>query len=284
MAFIYISISVACSLAIAHFLRAARKSESRVIHVLAVNYLAATLLSITVSPDSTVFSLELPGYIYVFSGFLGLIFISNFWVYSASLNRIGMGISIAAMRMSLVIPIALSLFIYLEPIDSVKYIGIALVLVAFYLMLPKSGENKLRKKTDVLFPVLLFIMTGIADASMKFYESEWAAVLPEYSFLSLIFISAFVIGIAALLIKGQLDFSIKEVFYGIIIGVANLYTSFFLILALREMPGSLVFPLVNVSNVLFGALIGFIIWKDSLDSKQKAGLITAIIAIIILVG
>ena len=284
MAFVYIALSVACSLAIAHFLKLVRKSNLRVLNVLTVNYLAAVLISLAASPEGSFLQGGIPDYIYLFAGILGLIFISNFWVYSASLNKMGMGISIAAMRMSLVIPISLSLFIYLEPLKPVQYAGIALVLLAFYLMLPRFKGEFSAKRTDSFFPVLLFLMTGIADASMKFYERELISILPEYSFLSLIFLSAFIIGVIALLVRKELDFSIKEVFYGFVIGLANLYTSFFLISALGEMPGSVVFPLVNVSNVVIGAIIGILFWKDSLTIKQKAGLITAILSILILVG
>ncbi len=283
MGLVYISLSVGCSLAIAHFLKAAESSKSRVLNVLSINYLIAASISFFITDDPLISIPELPTQILPLAIFLGVIFIANLFVYSASLNKIGMGISIAAMRMSLVIPIAVSLLMYGESISGIKYAGIALVFISLYLLLPKLKINQSRVSVDFIFPILLFIMTGIADTSLKVFEREFAGFLSEYTFLGLIFFSSFLLGMAVLTYKKELRFSKKEIFYGIIIGVVNLYSSFFLILALKEMQGSIVFSIANVANVLLGALIGFIVWKDTLSAKQKAGLILALISILILI-
>ena len=283
MGLIYVALSVVCSLSIAHFLKVAEQSFSRVLNVLSINYITAAGISFFISQDSISFEQQIPSSIVILSLVLGIIFIANLFVYSTSINKIGMGISIAAMRMSLVIPIAISLFIYDESIQVVKYAGIVLVFVALYLLLPKIIRAETRFSIDFIFPILLFTMTGIADTSLKVYESEFAGILSEYSFLSMIFFSSFVIGMIVITFKKELSFSSKEVFYGIIIGVANLYSSFFLILALKEMQGSVVFSITNVANVLIGALIGVFFWKDELSNKQKAGLVLALISILILI-
>lgn len=282
MGLIYISLSVCCSLAIAHFLKVAQKANQRLIQVLTINYLIALLLSFVISRNEFNSGLLVNPSILLFAALLGAIFIANLFVYSASLNRIGMGISVAAMRMSLVIPIGLSLFIYDEQINPIKYVSIALVFVALYLMLPKSTSNGLDKIKDSIFPILLFLMTGIADASLKVFEREFTPHIPEYIFLGFIFSSSFIIACIYLAIKKEFNFSKKEVLYGIIIGVANLYSSFFLLLALQEMMGSLVFSITNVSNVVLGAIIGFIVWKDELTYLQKLGILIATISIVLL--
>ncbi|GAB5408888.1 MAG: hypothetical protein BalsKO_12530 [Balneolaceae bacterium] len=125
-------------------------------------------------------------------------------------------------------------------------------------------------------------MTGIADTSLKVFEREFSSNLTEHGFLGIIFCSSFVIGSIYLLIKKEFSFSRKETIYGIIIGVANLYSSFFLLLALQEMEGALVFSVTNLSNVVIGALIGFLFWKDELTLMQKIGILIAAISIILL--
>ncbi|MBO6524338.1 MAG: DMT family transporter [Balneolaceae bacterium] len=283
MGILYISLSVGCSLTIAHFLKVAEQSKSRVLNVLCINYLVAACISFFITDDPLVNVPELPPQVLILAIFLGVVFIANLFLYSASLNKIGMGISIAAMRMSLVIPIAVSIFIYGESIAGIKYFGIVLVFISLYLLLPKLKVNQSKVSVDFIFPILLFVMTGIADTSLKVFESEFAGILSEYTFLGMIFFSSFVLGMMVLAYKKELSFSRKEILNGIIIGVANLYSSFFLILALHEIFGSLVFSITNVANVILGALIGFVVWKDKLSTKQKAGLILALTSILILI-
>ncbi|MFV1885566.1 MAG: hypothetical protein ACMZ7B_13835 [Balneola sp.] len=283
MGLIYISLSVACSLTIAHFLKVSERSESRILNVLCINYITAATISFFLSDNSFRSVSDIPEAVILLAVILGLIFIANLFVYSASIDRIGMGISIAAMRMSLAIPVGISLFLYNEQISGLQYAGMFLVFVSLYLLLPKVKAQKLGLSISVLLPVFLFVMTGIADASLKVYEREFAGFLSEYAFLGLIFFSAFIIGISLLVYKKELSFSGREILYGIIVGLANLYSSYFLILALQEMKGSIVFPITNISNVVLGALIGIIIWKDNPSNRQKGGLILALISILILI-
>lgn len=283
MSLLYISLSVACSLTIAHFLKLSKDKSLRLIQVLVINYLTAFLISFSISGIELNKVALMNPIILSFSILLGGIFIANLFVYTASLQSMGMGISIAAMRMSLVIPIGISLFVYGESTESIKYIGIMLVFLALFFMIPRIKDSRKIDIKNFVFPLLLFLMTGIADASLKIFEREFSASLPEYLFLGLIFSSSFVIGSAYLFIKRELSFSKKEVYYGIIIGIANLYSSFFLLLALQEMKGSLVFSLINVSNVVLGSIIGFLVWKDKLTTFQKVGIVIATLSIILLV-
>lgn len=283
MGLVYISLSVACSLTIAHFLKVLERSDSRILNVLCINYITAAATSFFLSEDSINSVSDLPEVVLILAVILGLIFIANLFVYSASIDRIGMGISIAAMRMSLAIPVGLSLFLYNEQISAAQYAGMVLVFASLYLLLPKTNTQKSGLTLSFFFPVLLFVMTGIADASLKVYEREFAGFLSEYAFLSLIFSSAFLFGMSLLAYNKELNFTGREILYGIIVGLANLYSSYFLILALQEMKGSIVFSITNIANVLIGALIGIIIWKDNLTSRQKGGLILALISILILI-
>jgi drug/metabolite transporter (DMT)-like permease len=283
MGLLYIALSVTSSLLIAHFLKVARKADQRLLNVLVINYITATIFSLMIVDKEALGQTELSFPMLFLGAFLGFIFIANLLVYSSSLHRIGMGISIASMRMSLVIPIALSLLIYGEHIGLLKYAGIVLVFIALYLMLPKLDFSHIEGVKDTVFPLLLFLMTGIADSSLKVYEREFTELIPEYGFLSLIFVCSFIFGMIVITYKKELSFTRKEIFYGIIIGVTNLYSSFFLILALRELSGSVVFSIVNVSNVIFGAIIGYILWKDELNNKQKIGIGVAGLSILLLI-
>ena len=282
MGFVFAALSVFCSLAIAHFLKLVRIINLRMLPVLGVNYLVAFLISFFTNSAPVPAITDL-GFIPIIALVVGGIFIANLFIYSASIHTIGMGISISAMRMSLIIPIGLSLWLFHERIGISAVVGILLVFVAFVLILPKSESASSGKGFGWIFPILLFLFTGIADSSLKVYEQQFTGVLSEELFLSLIFFSAFVISIILLVVKKEFHVHVSEILYGIGVGVANLYSSFFLLLALRELPGALVFSLVNISNVLLGTVIGVLYWNDTISLKQKIGIALAATSIVLLI-
>lgn len=284
MGYFFIALSVFSSLVIAHFLKVSEKSETRVLNILTVNYLTAAGVGFSISEYESPLFGEASFPVILLSLFLGVIFIINMLVYSSSIDKIGMGISIASMRISLVIPIGASLFIYGETISITGYFGMLLVLVSLYLLIPGTKLKKPLGISNALFPVLIFLFSGFIDVMLKVYEREYNHIISEYAFLGFIFLSASISGIIVLVSKKELNFKPKEILYGIIIGVANLYSSFFLLLALKEMSGSLVFSLTNISIVLIGTLIGLLVWKDKLTVNQKLGLIGAGTSILLLIN
>ncbi len=119
---------------------------------------------------------------------------------------------------------------------------------------------------------------------MKVYERLFSNQISEQLFMGGIFFVSFLTGVVILLKRDKLHFSLKEIVYGIVTGIVNLYSSIFLLYALKMIPGSIVFPLVNVSLVILGTLIGVWFWKDKPSLKQWAGLLIAIISIVLLLG
>lgn len=284
MGHFFIALSVCSSLIIAHFLKLSERSDSRILNVLSVNYLTAACIGFFISDYEAPLFNEDSFPVIIIALLLGIIFIINLYVYSSSIDKIGMGISITAMRISLVIPIFVSLIIYNEHISYLGFAGIVLVLFSLYLLIPGMKSKESLGVRTAFYPILIFLFSGFIDVMLKVFEREYNHILSEYTFLGFIFFSAFISGIIILVRKKELSFKPKEILYGIIIGVANLYSSFFLLLALKEMSGSMVFSLTNISTVLIGTIIGVLVWKDQLTLKQKMGLIGASLSILLLIG
>ncbi len=283
-AYLFIALSVSCSLIIAHLLKATERSNVSLLHVLTINYFVAATVSFFTNqnPYADSFMEVLPTL--SIGLFLGILFIANFFLYSICIQKIGMGVSIAAMRLSLIIPIIVSVFVFEEFLTLNKYLAIGIVFLAFALMLPRNNEESSFPGKILFLPVLLFLFNGVVDAVLKIYERQHSHVLSEELFLAFIFFTAFLVGLFVLIYKGELKFTKREFVYGVLIGVANLYSTFFLLLALKGLSGALVFSLTNILNVVLGTFIGILIWKDQLTLKQKFGIGSAILAIILLVA
>lgn len=279
---IYIFLSILCSLSIAQLLKWVELKNIDVLKVLVFNYSIAA----SVSFFSTEWNLDVEASSLIapilLATFLGLLFILNMIFYSKSIHNVGMGISIAAMRMSLLVPIAISFFVYSEFISSLKMVGIALALISLFLIVPISKISDIKKSIVLIFPFFLFLITGFADGGLKIFDEEFSSILNESQFLTIIFGAAFIIGTGLLMVKKAFSFSLKEMSIGTIVGIVNLYSTYFLLLALKELSGALVFSIINVSLIVLGTIIGIFVWKDTSSYKQRIGLGLAIFSIIIL--
>lgn len=284
MAAVYILLSVGCSLLIAHLLKKTEARRLRTPNVLTVNYLAAFLIAFTArweNPWSQLQQLTFGGW--GFAALIGVFFIANFIIYSKSVNGNGVGVSVAAMRLSLLIPVLVSIMGYGEQISWVKTLGIILVFLALVLLLPRRHtilEHAIKYRGMLL---LLFLFTGLTDASLKVFQEDLLGRLNESFFMGLVFLSAFWVGLIYSLVRRGPLFKREELWMGLLIGVPNLYSSIFLIRALGYAEGAIVFTAVNILNVTGGTLLGKLRWKDQLTPLQWTGIGTALAAIILLI-
>lgn len=285
MAFIYLLLSSVCSLTIAHLLKLTEVKELRTLNTLTVNYLVAFIVAFSVGlADGGSISLSgLPVYLLLFCIIVGAFFIGNFVVYGKSVHTNGVGITIASMRLSLLVPVLISVFMYGEYLSMIKISGVILVFGALVLLIPKSNGVKIGKMDASWLLVIIFLLSGFADASLKIYNEDFSLNLNESMFMGMVFVGAFAIGLILCFVRGGPLIKKEEALLGASIGIPNLYSSIFLIYALDGISGAVAFPVVNTINVLGGTFLGLLIWSDKVSTKQWTGIAVAILAIILLI-
>lgn len=279
---IFIALCSATSVLVAHFLKIIENKNLSTIRVLTLNYAAAAAISYTLSGESD------PGYyfssgIFILAGITGIFFIANFFIYSKSVYYNGVGISIASMRVSLLIPVLLSTVWYFDRLTVWQWVGTFLVFVTLFLLLPDKRKILKEPLSAAWLLVLLFICTGIGDATLKVYEVEFSQLIDKQRFMSIVFAVSFFIGLIAISIQNQWKFTRTEILFGFALGVPNLYTTIFLIEALERMNGAIVYSGVNMLTVLGGTLLGVTRWGDRLSRIQWAGIFLTIGAILLLI-
>lgn len=282
---IYIVLCSISSVLIAHFFKVTESKNLSTVRVITVNYLIAfpsAFLIYGVQDRTEILSQELIAPI-LLAVVVGIIFIFNFFIYSKSVDLNGVGISIAAMRISLIVPVLLSTIWYLELLTFNQWVGLILVFLVLYLLLPnKKSLFRGSFNAGWLLPIL-FLFTGIGEASLKIYESEFNQILSKGEFMGLVFLTAFFIGVATVLIKKEWQFKKMEFLVGTCIGIPNMLAAVFLIEALERMNGAVVFSLVNVLTVIGGTFVGVIYWEDRFTKMQWAGILLTIVSILLLI-
>src|SRR5690606_13181079 len=216
---------------------------------------------------------------------LGGLFISVFYLAALTTQRSGLSVVSVATKMSVAIPVFFGIVLYNESTGPVKLAGIALALVAVYLTSIKSSEGIRIKKRNLIFPLLVFVGSGIIDTLIKYLEVTYVAIDEVALFSTTIFALAGTIGILILIgqaAMGKLRITGKNILGGIILGIPNYFSIYFLVLALRSegFESSVVFTLNNVAIVLLSTLLGILLFKERLLPKNWVGILIAIISIL----
>ncbi|MBE7630400.1 EamA family transporter [Tenacibaculum piscium] len=250
-----------------------------------VNYLIAFLLGIHTS-KKTVIILEISQQNWFTGAFiLGILFILIFNVMGITAQKNGLAVASIAGKMSVVIPIILGVFLYNEQLETIKIIGILFALIAVYLASAKSDTKTISLK-NLQYPILLFIGSGIIDASLKYMQSSTVSKNDVPLFLATIFGFAFIFGCFFMIlefIKGKLKIHWKNIVGGIALGIPNYYAMEFLLKALQTegLESATVFTINNVSIVILTTVFALIFFKEKLIVKNWIGIIVAIISILV---
>jgi len=183
--------------------------------------------------------------------------------------------------MSVIIPVLLGLLIFHEKATWIRILGIVSALVAFYLTLMKSREQK-AKAIFFVFPLLLFLGNGLNDCILKI--SQGLYIQNDFSmFLTIAFTVSLVAGtfiIAFLLIIKKQKIHYRNIIAGVILGILNWYSTYFFFAGLGYFDVSVFIPVFNASVVCIAALTGYLFFREKLSVVNIIGIALAVIAIV----
>jgi drug/metabolite transporter (DMT)-like permease len=132
----------------------------------------------------------------------------------------------------------------------------------------------------VLLVPALFVVLGLGDVALKAFR-ETAPDLDRLAFTWILFTVA--AALTWILIgTRRVRFDARTFALGLLLGVPNLFSTVFTLLALRSIPASIAFPFINLTVIIGSTLAGFVLWKERLRGMQFAGLIAAGCAILLL--
>lgn len=282
---IYLILSVLASTGILICFKLFDKFKLNTTLAIVINYLTACIIGLLVY-DSPIIITEVIASKWFFGAFiLGILFIAIFQVMALTAQHHGLSVASVAGKMSLVIPTVFGFYLYNESAGIQKIFGIILALVAVYLSSVKS-KNKTGASKNFLLPIILLFGSGAIDTSIKYLESNYVPenVIPIFS--ASIFCSAAFFGIFPLAYYGfkrQFQFDLNTIMGGIILGIINYCSIYFLIKALhfKGLESSTVFTVNNVSIVMISTLLGLLIFKERISRKNWMGIALAIISILL---
>lgn len=225
---------------------------------------------------------------------MGVLFISIFNLIGITAQKNGVAVASVATKLSLIIPVVLSVYLYNESVAGWKLVGVILALLAVILTcFPDKKMQQVDQKSHkfnsitYVIPLVLFLGSGLLDALINHVQMNYVNSENNNAYLISGFLSAAIIGFTLLIIQyisKHRKFEWKHLFAGIIIGVPNYFSIWCLLHFLKQSPWetSASIPMNNMGIVLFSTLAAAVIFKEKLSLVNKMGVLLAAFAIILI--
>ncbi len=269
-----------CSIIIALILKVNEVRSGDRILLAGSNYIAASILSFILFGAH----LTRPGAAtLVLGSAAGIDYVLGFLLLMAGIARGPLAVPVTVMRLSVAVPIAASVVIWGECPGSMQWAGVALGLVAIVLFGCGLSSSASQREGGGGYPLLiigLFLVMGTGDILLKAFR-ELSPETERFLFTTILFTVACLCTWTVVLVR-RIPFDRATFLLGLVLGVPNLFSTVFILKALRSVPASTAFPFVNLTVILGSALLGFAVWRERLGKLSTAGLALAALALILL--
>ncbi len=208
----------------------------------------------------------------------GLFFFLSFIFYQKSVKENGVGLSGTFAKLGILVPMVFSIILWKELPSFLQWIGIVISICSILIVnLSKVSSDRLDFNKTL---ILLFLFGGMAEFSTKIYQKYG---LNDYKdvFLFMVFLIAFFISTYyTLKLKSKIVAS--DIWIGFAVGIPNLFSSYFLILALDSLKTSIVFPLYSAGSIVLINIGGWLLYKEKISGKNKFAIVLTIIALVLI--
>ncbi len=207
---------------------------------------------------------------------LGILFCLSFVQYQKSIKVNGISLSNTFLKLGVLIPMTISLIIWEEYPTKFQWAGIVLSLIAIIIANVNFKKDSVK---DIRLNLLLLILYGgLAQFATKLFQ-KYALIEYKNLLLFFIFISALISSLL-IIVKNKNTFGINEFLSGTLVGIPNLFTSYFMVLAFTQINTSTALLLNSSGSIVLVLIYGFFIFKEKLKNKEKLAVAFTILAMI----
>ena len=205
--------------------------------------------------------------------------------YTKALAVGNVSLTVMIVNLGMLFPVFLSAFWFHEQISVLRGVGIVLTVASFVLCVERRKEDRTRADW-FLYAVLALIGNGCLFVVQKLF-GESALASSKEAFVSCSFLVASCMTYALLggwkLRKGKAEALKKPKFWLIAVAVGVILSVFQVMNthAIATIDGTLMFPAYAGGSILLSTLVGVLLFRDRLNKKQIAGMITGAVAIVL---
>ena len=267
------------------FLKHAKNNQQRLNPIGFVNYLTAFCISVwalSLEQDFTFSKLT-----FALGVTNGVTYAVGFELFTIGIRLSGIVVTAAIVRLSIVIPILVSMLFWQEIPNLWQSIGLLLTFLAIPLLSQREKEpidkwtpDRPEVSQGLGFAVVITILfvTGISRLTMKAFN-EMCPIDEKPLYMTLLFGVATIVYLGVCLRQKTWP-SWWEVSYGVLIGACNVGGSWALLVALDKVSALIAFPMSSSGGVLFTMFVGMVFLHERLSRTSLIGALVATIALI----
>jgi len=264
--------------------------QIRTLQAITINYITCIITGLIFTGLEPIYVIEdsIENWLFL-AIFIGLNFVGAFYLLSICTQKVGVGITTLASRISLVIPVIFSLFIFetqSRDFSVWNYIGLGIGFLSVILSSYKGSQIGTPSKNYGL-PILIFFLAGYIDTVLNYANTFLTSEADRLVFPIVVFVAAAsggILGTTYNYFKKNIKLQPKSILAGVILGIPNYFSIYFLIKTLEayQNNGAFVFPVFNILTILGSTILGIVLFKEKPSRGNYIGLAFAINALILL--
>ena len=291
---LYLLLSVLAGTSLIFIFKLFQYYKVHTFQAIVINYITCTLVGIMFTGGTSVLQPQLFSQSWVgYAMALGTIFIGTFYLIALTTQKVGVTAASVAAKISLVIPVLFSLLILknsLKDYTLINFIGMAAALAAIIMTSIRPGRNgdtTTSPALALLLPLIIFLNSGIADSLINYTNQYHLQPEEAGQFTMLTFATSAIVGLlvlAYMLLTNKTNFYRRSITAGILLGIPNYFSIYFLIKALSAFgnDGAFLYPVNNIGIILTGAIGAVIFFKERLTKINIIGIGVAVLALILI--
>ncbi len=274
----FLILAAFCSAALTLVLKLFRSQKGNRFGILLGNYLTCVLLACLQMPErSRLLSPASPTLIMSVIG--GSLFVAGLVMTQTSVKRNGATLTSAFSRLGLVVPLLIS-FLFFDEIPSLLKVSGMLLAAAAILLInaaPREASSSARpaeEKKSLSVLLLTLLACGCSESMAKIF-ARLGDQTEDGCYFFYLFLTAAVLTLFLSFgekRKTGRRLRLIELAAGILAGIPNYYSSYFLLKALLVLPATLVYPVFSVGSLLLVTAAGTLLFRERLGRKQVFGL------------
>ena len=199
-----------------------------------------------------------------------------------SVKKSGASLSGMFAKLGILVPMLLSIIIWSEFPTLIQTSGI--VFAMFAIVLTNFDFRRKDKNQNRSFSVLilLFIFGGFGEFMNKIFQRTVQLDYKPYFLLFVFATAGFLSIILYLRDSNKPKRKVPSVLMGFVIGIPNLFSSFFLLDALNHFPASVVFPMYSAGSILLITVLSWALFKEKIATKDKMAILLTAVGLILI--
>lgn len=206
----------------------------------------------------------------------GILYLGTFLLMIRAIISSGAGMCTLWSKAAVLIPIFVSLILWGESPALLGWIGVILTVSAIFIVSYQGGAVKADK-----YLVLLMLCSGMGSTMLKIFQKTVDIQLNDF-FVFCTFTTSFIVSCVLAKRKGEIRLSPLNLFTGSMVGICNVLSDVFIMVALTKLPAAVVYPVSSSGTISFIAVMSALLFREHMSKKQIFALVLTVIGIVLI--